>query len=332
MAFMGFQPLLVLVAAHLASQAGAAVDISRPWSLSRASLNFAREEGTGTFYTTGTFKGTMTLAHKDICTVRSCFKVPSLKMKSSGLNDIWLAKYNSRNQLLWAKKAGGVGEDVAESIAISNVRYPTDAPYNDIFITGTIQGKAWFDTTKTVSALSANTKSIYIAKYNTSNGEVRYTKLAATCGTTQMHSDLGERVQWKDTYSHCNSRAIGLDSNGDVVITGKFFGTLNFDGNTRLVSGTNCRVRAATGRVCEHSVFIAKFGRETGAFKWADKITDPIHIKTFSTDIKTEFKTWADRAVTLFQRLDDTDDTRVDDNWPLGTDGQNTNLYRTRDV
>lgn len=45
----------------------------------------------------------------------------------------------ARSQLLWAKKAGGVGEDVAESIALSNVRYPTDAPYRDVYITGTIQ-------------------------------------------------------------------------------------------------------------------------------------------------------------------------------------------------
>merc|ERR1711998_94761 len=319
------------------------MNIERPWGFSRAALNHAREEGTGYFYTTGTFKGTMVLARKDVCNVQTCYKVQSLKMKSSGPSDIWIAKYNPRNQLVWAKKAGGKGTDIAESIALSSVKYPSDAPYRDVYITGTIQGKAWFDTTRTVSALSSLTKSLYIAKYNTSDGAVRWTKLAATCDTTDVHSDLGERVTWKDAYSHCNSRAIGVDANGDVVITGKFFGTLNFDNKVRLVSGTNCRKRASTGRVCEHSVFIAKFQRQNGEFVWADKISDPVHIKantgsinfartdggTTTMTVKEEFQIWANRSATLYHRLDDVDVERVDDNWPLGVDGLNTNLYRT---
>ena len=151
-----------------------------------------------------------------------------------------------------------------------------------------------------------------------------------------------------------------------MVITGKFFGTLNFDNNVtlscsllpnlpdtlqleclmgvvqvRLVSGTGCRVRAGTGRVCEHSVYIAKFQyatsamyawvaeasdpcgdrRQNGEFVWADKISDPVHMKantgsvTFdNTDggattmtVKNEFKIWANRSATLYHRLDDVD-------------------------
>ena len=60
-------------------------------------------------------------------------------MKSTGPSDIWIAKYNPRNQLVWAKKAGGKGRDVAESIALSSVKFPADAPYRDVYITGTIQ-------------------------------------------------------------------------------------------------------------------------------------------------------------------------------------------------
>merc|ERR1711998_659552 len=182
--------------------------------------------------------------------------------------------------------------------------------------------------------------SLYIAKYNTSDGAVRWTKLAATCDTTDIHSDLGERVLWKDSLSHCNSRAIGVDPNGDVIITGKFFGTLNFDNNVRLVSGTNCRTRAGTGRVCEHSVYVAKFQRQNGDFVWADKITDPVHIKanpgTLEVDgqtiiVKQEFNAIANRVVVLWQRLDDAETDissgRVADNWPMDTDGLNANLY-----
>jgi len=316
----------------------AGMSIERPWGFSRAALNFAREEGTGAFYTTGSFKGSMVLGRKDICNVQSCYKVPSLKMQSIGPSDIWIAKYNARNQLLWARKAGGKGTDIAESIALSSVKHPADAAYRDVYITGTIQGKAWFDTTQTVSALSSLTKSLYITKYNTSDGSVRWAKLAATCDTTEIHSNLGERILHKDAYSHCNSRAIGVDMNGDVVITGKFFGTLNFDNKVRLVSGTHCRVRSGTGRVCAHDVYIAKFNKQTGAFIWADKLSDPVHIKQLSGNTvvggvtmtkKAEWQIWANRSATLYQRLDDADTESVDDNWPLGTDGLNTNLYKT---
>ena len=53
------------------------MSIERPWGFSRAALNFAREEGTGAFYTTGSFKGSMVLGRKDICNVQSCYKVRS---------------------------------------------------------------------------------------------------------------------------------------------------------------------------------------------------------------------------------------------------------------
>ena len=65
--------------------------------------------------------------------------MPSLKLQSIGASDIWIAKYNARNQLVWARKAGGKGKDVAESIALSSVKYPANAAYRDVYITGTIQ-------------------------------------------------------------------------------------------------------------------------------------------------------------------------------------------------
>jgi len=45
--------------------------------------------------------------------------------------------------------------------------------------------------------------------------------------------------------------------------------------------------------------------------------------------VKNEWLTWAHRSATLYQRLDDTDIHRVDDVWPQGVDGLNTNLYPT---
>ena len=62
-----------------------------------------------------------------------------MKIQSIGASDIWIAKYNGRNQLVWARKAGGKGKDIAESIALSSVKYPATAAYRDVYITGTVQ-------------------------------------------------------------------------------------------------------------------------------------------------------------------------------------------------
>ena len=57
------------------------VDISRPWSFSKKQLRSAREGGTGYFYVTGAFKGTLTLAHHEACNLqrRSCIRVRSAR-------------------------------------------------------------------------------------------------------------------------------------------------------------------------------------------------------------------------------------------------------------
>merc|ERR1712096_437493 len=98
---MGLLRETVVLVSFLLACAYAGMSIERPWGFSRSALNFAREEGTGTFYTTGSFRGTMVLGRKDVCNVQTCYKVPSLKMQSIGPSDIWLAKYNARNQLVW---------------------------------------------------------------------------------------------------------------------------------------------------------------------------------------------------------------------------------------
>eukprot|EP00658_Telonema_sp_P-2_P078871 TRINITY_DN748_c0_g1_i1.p1 TRINITY_DN748_c0_g1~~TRINITY_DN748_c0_g1_i1.p1 ORF type:complete len:174 (-),score=52.33 TRINITY_DN748_c0_g1_i1:5-526(-) len=68
-----------------------ALDMSRPWQFSPAGLQFAKDAGTGFFYTTGSFKGSMTLGYKDVCNYGSCFKVPSAKLRSNGRTDMFLS-------------------------------------------------------------------------------------------------------------------------------------------------------------------------------------------------------------------------------------------------
>ena len=44
----------------------------------------------------------------------------STSLTSSGLQDIFIAKYNSSGVLLWVKKAGGTGSDIGFGIAFNS--------------------------------------------------------------------------------------------------------------------------------------------------------------------------------------------------------------------
>ena len=314
--------IVAVVILSVATPIFCALNMEQPWALDSATLTTAREGGTGFFYTTGWFRGTVTLARKDICNVESCYKVPSLRFQSQGSADIYIAKYNPRNQLVWAKNAGGLGDDRASSVVLADF---TNGIYNSVYITGYTQGQAYFGSkTSSVISLSSLSKSLFIAKYNTTQGNLLWVQEACSCDTTDVHSSAGatSTASIKDAYSHCESRAISVDTNNDVIITGKFYGTLNFPNGVRLISSTNCWVRSGTGRVCQHDIFVAKFSK-SGAFQWADKIGNVLN--------SSEFNQWADKAIALYSSLEPSSD-RVADNYPSGTSGNNRNLYQTPNV
>jgi len=76
---------VILTRAHPDSRV-AGLSLERPWGFSRAALNFAREEGTGSFYTTGTFRGSMVISNTDVCNVQTCYKAcPPPLVRMQGL-------------------------------------------------------------------------------------------------------------------------------------------------------------------------------------------------------------------------------------------------------
>jgi hypothetical protein len=124
---------------------------------------------------------------------------------SSGIRDIFIAKYTTQGQFVWANKIGGTGDDQATAITLDN--------NNEIFIAGYFNGSMTLSNSKTFT--SAGNTDIILARYD-SEGSLKY----AVC------------------YGGGNGdEAIGLIANnsGDIYNIGWIQGVSNF-GNTTLNS------------------------------------------------------------------------------------------------
>lgn len=76
----------------------------------------------GNFYLTGSFSGNMIIGNQEL--------------KSNGKRDIFLAKFNPENQLLWAKNLGGINDDNAYSLLFTG---------NKLYLTGSFRKEISFN-------------------------------------------------------------------------------------------------------------------------------------------------------------------------------------------
>lgn len=122
----------------------------------------------------------------------------SVALSSSGSNDVFVAKYDTNGNLIWAKKlGGGGGSDQGLGISVSG---------GNVYITGTFQGGNFSGT----SLGTSGGRDIFVAKMTT-DGVFQWIKKAGGNGDDQGH-------------------AISNDPNGNVYVTGFFTGTANFSG------------------------------------------------------------------------------------------------------
>jgi Beta-propeller repeat len=130
-------------------------------------------------------------------------------LNSTGfISDIFIAKYNTLGQLLWAVKGGGSNDDFAESIAIDNA--------GKIIVTGIFYNSTTFGFDTFSSSGSAD---IFVVKYN-SDGTVVWGK--GFGGTDD------DRVNY-----------ISVDNSNNIYFTGFFWGTMNFQSVTSITSSGN---------------------------------------------------------------------------------------------
>ena len=196
------------------------------WAWAKSVGNTSSDQGrsvatdaSGNIFMTGYFAG-------------STITFGTTTLTSAGSGDVFIVKYDTNGNVLWAKSAGGNDYDLGNSIT-------TDASGN-VFITGMFESDTiTFGTTVLTNADNTGLyEDIFIAKYDT-NGNLLWAKSAG--GTA---ADV--------------SNSVATDTNGNVFITGYFHSPAITFGSTTLTNTT----------ALYEDVFIVKYDT-SGNMIWA---------------------------------------------------------------
>ena|GEM_PF-2269985 len=126
----------------------------------------------------------------------------------SGGKEVYLVKYDSNGDVLWAKQTYSVHSSFS---TIQTLGITIDS-LNNVFISGTIQDTGFFGGDTVVTSLLNG--SAFVAKY-APNGNLKWVKTAK-----------------ETTNSGSESYALATDSRGNCYSTGDFGGTIIFDNDT----------------------------------------------------------------------------------------------------
>ncbi|MCB0533195.1 MAG: SBBP repeat-containing protein, partial [Saprospiraceae bacterium] len=150
-------------------------------------------DAAGNIYVTGLLNGTISFG--------------SQTLTASGVEDVFIVKYDPSGDILWAASGGGPASDIGFGIA-------TDASGN-VYVTGGFTGSASFGS-HTVNA-SGGGVDVFIAKYD-ATGNVLWVVSGGGLDT-----DFGSDI--------------AADASGNVYVTGEFQGTAGFGSQTLTSAG-----------------------------------------------------------------------------------------------
>ncbi len=137
-------------------------------------------------------------------------------LTNAGAQNIFLVKYNSSGNVLWAKSAGGTSADIPRGIALSEAN-----GIKSVYITGLLQSASSTFGSYTVTSLGSSGNA-FLAKYNASNGNVLWVKNGG--GGTHTTYGLG----------------VSADNVGNATITGEFSSSLiSFGSHTLTTAGSD---------------------------------------------------------------------------------------------
>lgn len=148
-------------------------------------------DGSDHIYIVGVFEGTLDFNPG----------VEVAELSSAGNTDVFLAKYSPFGDWMWSYRIGGVGSDVAKGIAI-------DAAGN-IILAGSFTGAVDFDPGSSVYTMSA----------------------AGLRNSFVIKLDQNAEFLWGARLANGFNEAYAMDADaaGNVVLTGGFTGTVDFD-------------------------------------------------------------------------------------------------------
>lgn len=196
-------------------------------------------DAAGNSIVAGSYQGTIDLN----------YSTANFTISSLGNNDIYLAKYDSLGNFVWGKTFGGALKDRAYTVE-------TDAQGN-IYLSGSCSRDCDFNgsnaNTYLPSYAALNDSLIFLAKYD-NQGNLIWVKGISGSG-----------------YGH--GRNIKIAANGDVLLCGNFYGSIDFDPSAAatLLSSSN---------ITESDIFIARY-TSNGDLLWVKQIggneNDEVH-------------------------------------------------------
>jgi len=129
-------------------------------------------------------------------------------ISAGGFGDIFLAKYSSMGELLWARQAGGKETDFGNDIVVDND--------GNSIITGVFRDTVMFDS---INIVSSGEDDIFLSKYD-ANGHLLWVQQA---GGASFDEGMG----------------LEIDYLGSIIATGIFSGTATFGNITLVSAGSN---------------------------------------------------------------------------------------------
>lgn len=194
----------------------------------------------GNTYVTGNFTGTVDLNPSSTAT---------FNVTSKGGTDIFVAKYGVSGQFLWGKTLGGAGNDTVSDIAFDTA--------GSSYIVGTFNGTVDFNPDTPVANMTA-----------TSGGSAFLWKLGFNGNLV-----FGNMVAGRST-----STGIAVDSRGNAVISGQFFGTADFNPSNTVTNNLSTTNSAGASYLLRIN--------STGSYAWARAIqsTGSVELSSIALD------------------------------------------------
>lgn len=194
---------------------------------------------------------------------------------ASSSNDIFVAKLDHNGTPLWAKRAGGVGEDLGNGIAVDNA--------GNVYITGGVNGVSGLATFSSITFNTTHNIDAFLAKYDAA-GNIQWVQHPGTGVTNYgehlaidnanniyMTGEFGLLMfvakygsdgsnNWT-TISNNNGvqvecRAIAVNNNGDVFAGGNYYQQL-------IIGGASIPYNSG------YDPYVVKLSASTGSVVWA---------------------------------------------------------------
>ena len=167
---------------------------------------------------------------------------PNQRLRSNGGQDIFILKTDTAGNYLWSGKIGGAGND--------SVAYMCSDANGNIYLSGFFEGTVDFDPGVNIQLMTAtngtNNTDCFILKLNSSG-----------------------QYLWSISFGgpgHDEGQRINLDATGDILATGLFSDSADFDPSSNLLQLNSNGY---------FDIFISKYSGATGSLLWAKSIGGP---------------------------------------------------------